>query len=63
MANCGGILGLFTGFSFLSIVEIIYFMTLRVICNIRRYGRHFWSASPDLIHDDRYLHPTKDEKE
>lgn len=31
-ANAGGLLGLCMGFSFLSIVEIIYFVTLRVIC-------------------------------
>ncbi|GBP43275.1 Pickpocket protein 28 [Eumeta japonica] len=28
MANCGGLLGLFLGFSFLSIVEILYYSTL-----------------------------------
>ncbi|KAG6463950.1 hypothetical protein O3G_MSEX014179, partial [Manduca sexta] len=28
IANCGGLLGLFLGFSFLSLVEIIYFLTL-----------------------------------
>ncbi|XP_061709461.1 pickpocket protein 28-like [Cydia pomonella] len=29
LANCGGLLGLFLGFSFLSLVEIFYFFTLR----------------------------------
>ncbi|CAH0703077.1 unnamed protein product [Spodoptera exigua] len=29
LANCGGLLGLFLGFSFLSLMEIIYFVTLR----------------------------------
>lgn len=29
LANCGGLLGLFLGFSFLSLVEIFYFLTLR----------------------------------
>ncbi|KAI8424618.1 hypothetical protein MSG28_003051 [Choristoneura fumiferana] len=29
LANCGGLLGLFLGFSFLSLVEIFYFCTLR----------------------------------
>ncbi|XP_047521542.1 pickpocket protein 28-like [Pieris napi] len=29
LANCGGLLGLFMGFSILSVVEIIYFLTLR----------------------------------
>lgn len=29
LANCGGILGLFLGFSILSLVEIVYFLTVR----------------------------------
>ncbi|XP_052753507.1 pickpocket protein 28-like [Galleria mellonella] len=29
LANCGGLLGLFLGFSFLSLIEIVYFFTLR----------------------------------
>ncbi|RZC39717.1 ASC domain containing protein [Asbolus verrucosus] len=33
-ANCGGLLGLFTGFSFMSVMEIIYFLSIRLICNI-----------------------------
>ncbi|XP_048479066.1 pickpocket protein 28-like [Plutella xylostella] len=36
VANCGGLLGLFLGFSFLSLVEIVYFTTLRLFCQIRR---------------------------
>jgi Amiloride-sensitive sodium channel len=35
MASCGGILGLFLGFSFMSVLEIIYFCTIRLVCNIR----------------------------
>ncbi|KAI8421507.1 hypothetical protein MSG28_009550 [Choristoneura fumiferana] len=35
-ANCGGLLGLFLGFSFLSILEIVYFCTLRLGCSFRR---------------------------
>ncbi|XP_013112148.2 pickpocket protein 28-like [Stomoxys calcitrans] len=35
LANCGGILGLFMGFSILSLVEIIYHATLRLWSNIR----------------------------
>ena len=31
-ANTGGLLGLFMGFSFLSAVEIFYFLTLRILC-------------------------------
>ncbi|EFA08873.2 Pickpocket protein 28-like Protein [Tribolium castaneum] len=56
LANCGGLLGLFTGFSFLSIVEIVYFLSLRLICNVKKYGIHFWSGSKDLLNDDAYLH-------
>lgn len=33
-ANTGGLLGLFMGFSFLSLVEIMYFATLRFWCRI-----------------------------
>lgn len=36
IANVGGILGLFMGVSLLSIVEMIYFSTLRLGCNLRR---------------------------
>lgn len=56
LANCGGLLGLFTGFSFLSLVEILYFLSLRLMCNFKRHGRHYWSASPELINDDTYVH-------
>ncbi|KAJ3646105.1 hypothetical protein Zmor_023712 [Zophobas morio] len=37
LANFGGLLGLFTGFSILSLMEIIYFLSVRLICNIRLY--------------------------
>ncbi|XP_063626292.1 pickpocket protein 28-like [Cydia splendana] len=30
VANCGGIMGLFMGFSFLSLVEIVYYFTIRL---------------------------------
>lgn len=36
IAQCGGLLGLFLGFSFLTIVEILYYVTLRLGCIIRR---------------------------
>ncbi|GBP37386.1 Pickpocket protein 28 [Eumeta japonica] len=36
LANCGGLLGLFLGFSFLSLVEIIYFISLRQCCIEKR---------------------------
>ncbi|KZC12404.1 Sodium channel protein Nach, partial [Dufourea novaeangliae] len=34
LSSTGGLLGLFMGFSFLSLVEIFYFLTLRVWCRI-----------------------------
>ncbi|ENN81697.1 hypothetical protein YQE_01903, partial [Dendroctonus ponderosae] len=40
-ANFGGLLGLFTGVSVLSIMEVVYFVTLRLFFNIRLYGRWF----------------------
>lgn len=36
LANCGGLLGLFMGFSLLSIVEVVYYCTLRLACNLQR---------------------------
>lgn len=36
LANCGGLLGLFMGFSLLSVVEVVYYCTLRLFCNLRR---------------------------
>ena len=32
VANVGGLLGLCLGFSVLSLVEIVYYLTLRVFC-------------------------------
>ncbi|XP_075163784.1 pickpocket 26 [Haematobia irritans] len=40
LANCGGLLGLFMGVSTLSIVEIVYFCTVRLITNLKmRYRK------------------------
>lgn len=44
LANCGGLLGLFMGFSFISLIEIVYFLTLRMWCNIQKHGRRMWSS-------------------
>lgn len=35
LANCGGLLGLFMGVSVLSIIEVIYYFTLRLGCSLR----------------------------
>lgn len=48
-ANFGGLLGLYFGFSCLTFFEIIYFLSLRIVCNVKRYGRHYWSGSSELI--------------
>lgn len=48
-ANTGGLLGLFMGFSVISISELLYFMTIRPYCNYirisekrrRTFGRIF----------------------
>ncbi|KAJ3647269.1 hypothetical protein Zmor_024794 [Zophobas morio] len=45
LANFGGLLGLFTGFSVLSLMEILYFLSIRMICNNRLYG--YW-AGPEM---------------
>ncbi|CAB3239600.1 unnamed protein product [Arctia plantaginis] len=36
LANIGGLLGLFLGFSFLSLVELFYFLTLRLWCTLKK---------------------------
>lgn len=37
LANCGGLLGLFMGVSILSLVEVLYFFTLRVWYRLKKY--------------------------
>lgn len=44
LANFGGLLGLFVGFSLLSLIEILYFLTLRIFINIKLFGRSNWSG-------------------
>lgn len=39
LANTGGLLGLCLGFSGLSVMEVVYFLTLRLLCR-RRRKRH-----------------------
>lgn len=39
LANCGGLLGLFMGFSLLSLIEMIYYCTLRLACNLKKRQR------------------------
>lgn len=35
VAACGGLLGLFLGISLLSIVEFVYYFSLRLLCSFR----------------------------
>lgn len=46
-ANTGGLLGLFMGFSVVSIIEVVYFITLRPYCaNYRYKKRHrLWNKN------------------
>ncbi|KAK4874758.1 hypothetical protein RN001_014118 [Aquatica leii] len=37
LSSCGGLLGLFIGFSFISLIELMYFLTIRVICNYKNF--------------------------
>ncbi|XP_066255098.1 pickpocket protein 28-like isoform X1 [Euwallacea similis] len=46
LANVGGLLGLFVGFSLLSMVELIYFLSLRIICNLKLYKS--WYGKPEV---------------
>ncbi|KAK3911814.1 Pickpocket protein 28 [Frankliniella fusca] len=36
LANCGGLLGLFSGFSLISLIEILYYLSIRLWCNVHR---------------------------
>ncbi|XP_063832891.1 pickpocket protein 28-like isoform X1 [Ostrinia nubilalis] len=48
LANCGGLLGLFMGFSILSVVEIVYFFSLRILCAI-------WRRRKEVPHADEVV--------
>ncbi|XP_031340947.1 pickpocket protein 28-like [Photinus pyralis] len=43
-SNTGGLLGLFIGFSIVSAAELVYFLTVRIICNIIMYGTRTWAG-------------------
>lgn len=45
LSNFGGLLGLFTGFSILSLLEIIYFISVRILGNIKLFNR--WHGEPN----------------
>lgn len=54
-ANVGGLLGLFMGFSVLSIVEILYFLSFRPCCEHRKRMKFIRKkqTSINLIHAQR----------
>ncbi|XP_013148198.1 PREDICTED: sodium channel protein Nach [Papilio polytes] len=56
LANCGGLLGLFMGFSILSVAEILYFLTLRIFCIIWR-KRNMKKQENDLKYPDYVTSP------
>lgn len=37
-ASMGGLLGLFMGFSFISVIELVYFVSIRPYCNYLRFS-------------------------
>lgn len=39
LANCGGLIGLFMGMSILSIVEMLYYCTLRLACKLKAHSK------------------------
>ncbi|XP_022181306.1 pickpocket protein 28-like isoform X2 [Myzus persicae] len=49
MGNVGGIMGLCLGFSFLSLVEIIYFLTLRPLVNFCNAKRKLKKVDPTRV--------------
>lgn len=52
-ASTGGLLGLFMGFSVVSLIEIVYFVTLRPFC-VRRQ-RHNSERQPSVAGDQKLL--------
>lgn len=56
-ANCGGLLGLFSGFSVLSLIEIIYYITLRFYTNMKSQRKKCViedEAADHLCHQDAF---------
>lgn len=49
IANCGGLLSLFTGISLLSCVEMLYYCTLRLGCALLRQRKKFENQRQNMI--------------
>lgn len=48
LANCGGLLGVCLGISVLSIIEILFFMTLRLFWTSRRWKFEDTAVHPSI---------------
>ncbi|KAF5300624.1 hypothetical protein FQA39_LY11085 [Lamprigera yunnana] len=53
LSNVGGLLGLFIGFSVTSLIEILYFCTLRMWCNYKKFGRRYWSGESTVFEEQK----------
>lgn len=49
IANTGGLLGLFMGFSVVSLIEIVYFISLRPYCAARNRHRQLTQPNDDNV--------------
>lgn len=59
LANLGGLLGLFLGFSGISVIEIFYFISIRPYCQYLRISNQWRELTSKLIrkiHKLRYRH-------
>ncbi|XP_045476430.1 pickpocket protein 28-like isoform X2 [Harmonia axyridis] len=54
ISNIGGVLGLFIGFSLFSVAEILYFILIRPISNIRKYGHWLGDVKSDSTFSNTY---------
>lgn len=52
VANSGGVLGVFTGFSFLALCELVYFLTLRLWTTIK----HTWQSGLHKSSEKAFKH-------
>lgn len=54
VAACGGLLGLFMGISLLSIVELVYYFSLRLFCSVHsRNARNDSDKNAIKVNDRR----------
>lgn len=53
LSNTGGLLGLFMGFSVVSLIEIIYFLTFRPYCNQRKHKNNQNNLNLDTLYTSK----------